>query len=206
MSFENLNIKDWTSIKYRGSGWPGKVELINDSQKISKKTPFRKTWATGFGVYFKNRRCLLCNDPFAKGADIVFGDAYFMESEEKGMTFSIIRNEYLKQLLIEMKNKDILYIEEGPEMSVIKKYFKVLFDREEEYSRKIKMLKTLFFPAPNYKVADNVHFSIKQLIRFSISLQKINYGKYRILWRYLFKKNNGKNLKIETYENSKNYC
>ena len=97
------NNLDWEKIQYRGGGWPGYMTFIDS--KGSHSYPFRKTWASGFGIWFKNRRCELCNDPFSKNADMAVGDAYFLqESDTNGTTFCITRNNRLNEILKKIKN------------------------------------------------------------------------------------------------------
>jgi coenzyme F420 hydrogenase subunit beta len=194
---KNLHFENWDSIKYRGNGWPGNMIFSSRDKQIQKSVEFRNAWATGFGRYFKNRRCFICNDPFSKNADIVFGDAYFLEKEEKGSTFCIVRNNDLKEFLYKMHDTDIIKMTEGPEVNILQKYFKVLYDRENDYVEKLTMFKKLHYPIPEYKDLKEVKISIKETLKLKISIITITLGKYSFLWRFLFVKNRGLKLKIK---------
>lgn len=197
----NLKFPDWDSVLYRGNGWPGEMMFSNDQKKEYLFTPFRKTWAAGYGLYFKNRRCFICNDPFAKSADIVFGDAYFLENEKKGATFCISRNKEILGLLSDMKEEKRIELLNGPNVETIAKFFKNLFAREVQYPQKLKMMKRLGLPVPAYKGNRRGSFSFNFLIGFVKSLIIIELGRYKLLWPFLFRRKNGEKLpiRIEKY-------
>lgn len=197
----NLKFTDWDSVLYRGNGWPGEMMFCNDQKKEKLFTPFRKTWAAGYGLYFKNRRCLVCNDPFGKSADIAFGDAYFLENEKKGATFCISRNQGILDLLSQMRTAKRIELLNGPDPEVVAKFFKILFDRETQYYEKLSMMKCLGLSVPEYKENTGDSFSYKNLVRFVKSLIIIELGKFKMLWPFLFRRQHGNKLpvRIEKY-------
>ncbi|MGQ1946430.1 Coenzyme F420 hydrogenase/dehydrogenase, beta subunit C-terminal domain [Geofilum sp. OHC36d9] len=197
----NLKFPDWDSVLYRGNGWPGEMMFSNDQKKEKLFTPYRKTWATGYGLYFKNRRCFICNDPFGKSADIVFGDAYFLQNETKGATFCISRNKEISGLLSDMKEKKRIQLLDGPNPDTVAKFFKILFDREVQYPHKLSMMKRLGLPVPEHKGKTRGSFSFKNLMGFVKSLIIIELGRCKLLWPFLFRRRNGEQLpiRIEKY-------
>lgn len=184
----------------RGGGFPGYMTytIEKDNQKIQFQTPYRKSWHAGYGLYFKNLRCILCNDPFAKNADIVMGDSYFpQDTDTLGTTFCIIRNPEIKQILHEMKEENIISLENGPDDALIKKYYKVLFDREKEFQLKNKYLKLLHHQTVNSsfnKKDENSQITLRNTINFYKHIFISSLGKHKCLWSYLGKKHQLKNL------------
>lgn len=175
------------SIINRGGGWPGFMTVTTESAKQGFY-PFRRTWPAGYGIYFKNDRCELCNDPFAKNADIVMGDAYPLHAtDNKGTTYAIVRNDQIYGILQEMRAENIISLEEGPTEKEKKQYFSDLYKREEEYPLKWAMYKQIrggrIEASPISEV--NLRYNWKELISFRILLLKNKLGQYIFLWPLL---------------------
>ena len=107
----NLGIKKLERVCFRGNGWPGYMSFFSKSDSYA--LPYRKAWASGFGLWFKNIRCDLCNDPFSKNADIVFGDAYFLEEKDFWQYICIIRNHEIMTILNEMSYQKLIQFEKA---------------------------------------------------------------------------------------------
>jgi len=191
---------DVEKILYRGKGWPGYFQI--STKKIDHFLPYRKTVATGFGNYFKSIRCLLCNDPFGQQADISFADAYFLNEDENylGSTFCVVRNEELIDILGMMVEEDLLTLTEGPEKEKIISMCKPLSVRKE---RLPLLLRTLIImrnriPSNHPQVPSKIPF--RTLLGNLIQLAVISLGKYRSLWKLLFRIKNGNKLESEIIE------
>ena len=189
------------SIINRGDGFPGymKIKLTVGTSPTEREIcfPFRRTWAAGYGLYFKNRRCYICNDPFAKNADIVMGDSYFLQdTDDKGTTFCIVRNEELSVILNKMKGEKVIELFDGPDESARKKYYKVLFDRETDFSRKNSIL-SVFGKSMATSNSTKYSHSFHEIFGFYKVLFVNSLGRYHFLWRYLARKKSVKELSIE---------
>ena len=182
----------------RGGGFPGYMmyEIRDNGKQSVFQTPFRKTWAAGYGKYFKNMRCLLCNDPFGQNADVTFGDSYFLQDTDKlGTTFCIVRNPQITGILTAMKKEGHISLQEGPDEVTIHKAYKVLFDREKDFLMKNRCLQIL-----HQKTVTPVN-AVKLDARFAYHFYKDMFvaqlGKYYWLWPYLSWKNKLKNFIIK---------
>lgn len=189
------------SVIYRGNGFPGYMTLnLNIDKDLTVREyrlPYRQTWASGFGLYFKNRRCSICNDPFSKNADIVMGDSYFLQDvDNKGTTFCIIRNQDIKNILNKMKEESLIDLCEGPDEKTRQKYYKVLFDKEKDFQRKNSILSIFGKSVLSPIKSNNNHYSFKEIKYFYQDLFFQSIGKYHFLWKYYAKKNNVRGLII----------
>ena len=183
------------SIVNRGEGFPGFMRMhlrVADGTEKLIKYPFRKVWAAGYGKYFKNMRCAVCNDPFSKNADIVMGDSYFLQdTDEEGTTFCIVRNTELFDALAKMKDDGIIHLEYGPSEEKLKKAYKVLFEREKTFEAKNEMMKRMGIgiSVKNESTPPRTLLStfsdLKSIIRFRKNVFVSSLGKYNFLWKLL---------------------
>lgn len=183
------------SIINRSDGFPGSMKFttLDKNGKIHHyRSSYRKTMGAGYGVYFKNLRCFLCNDPFGKNADISMGDSYFLQdTDTEGTTFCIVRNEEIKNVLQEMHEEGVIFIQEGPSIEILEKYYKPLYDRERLFARKNRMMQVVYGLSVKRENPPkvNTHFSIKDMFGFIKMTTIIRLGRYRWLWPILTKKN-----------------
>jgi len=134
--------KNYKEVSYRGGGWPGYMSFKSDKSVF--KFPYRRTWPAGFGTYFKNNRCELCNDPFSRNADVVMGDSYPLQAKDTiGTTLAIVRNNKINQILESMNNNHIISLARGPVPEVCKHYNADLYDREDQFPVKNSMYANL---------------------------------------------------------------
>lgn len=191
----NLGIKKLERVCFRGNGWPGYMSFFSKSGSYA--LPFRKAWASGFGLWFKNIRCDLCNDPFSKNADIVFGDAYFLEEKDVlGSTFCIVRNHEIMTILNEMSYQKLIKFEKGPDNATIHRIYSTLFNRESEYLTKIACLKSTYANIPHVRYDYLPSVALKKALRYRIKLYLQQLGRYRFLWKILFKIKSGNKIVI----------
>lgn len=184
-------------IVNRGDGFPGvmTVDLAVGGLRYTVQSNYRQIVARGYGKYFKNRRCLMCNDPFGKNADMVMGDSYFLQDTDKtGTTFCIVRNEEIRGILSRMREDGTIHLEEGPEIDTINKYYKVLFERENTFCLKNSILKKTGCVPVNSKEKYDSKVSIRNFLSFYKSVFISSLGQYRILWRWLAKRNHLKEI------------
>jgi coenzyme F420 hydrogenase subunit beta len=91
----SIRIEDVESISYRGRGWPGYTTIKTKNATIC--VPFPLFWDSGFGQYFYERGCYLCNDQTNSSADLSFADPWTLpyESIRKlgGATLVVVRSE-----------------------------------------------------------------------------------------------------------------
>lgn len=100
--------KDVTKLKYRGSGYPGKMN-ISDEKYIN----LAEYWKFIGSSFFYPKRCLCCSDGVSELADISFGDAWLPEfaNEQIGMSIMVSKSELGEQLLQNMASRSELYLE-----------------------------------------------------------------------------------------------
>ena len=192
---DNFKIKNIKKIIYRGHGWPGFIQFFTKENVIL--LPYRKTVHTGFGTYFKNLRCLLCDDPFGRAADASFGDAYFLNEKENGLgnTFCIVRDKELLNIFKRMEEDNRVVINNDISEEKIFQTYKVLYKRKEK-SPEIMYTLSLFnrkIPANHPDLPDKL--SLKRILKNIYDLFKIETGKYKFLWKILFKINKGNKIK-----------
>lgn len=88
-----ISLDSVISLKYRGNGWPGKLEVLTSDGK--------KIWAELESYYpfmclHDPHRCSLCHDKSSELADLSFGDLWLPEERGNagsGKSVCIIRNE-----------------------------------------------------------------------------------------------------------------
>lgn len=98
MAIKKENIK---SIKYRGKGWPGYMQIELRGGKRVHLSFFDSIYYGGaFGMLFKNIACIFCKDCTAELSDISFGDAWGIEKNDtKGTSLIIARTKTGIELL-----------------------------------------------------------------------------------------------------------
>lgn len=190
------------SIINRGEGFPGVMKLSLtvglSSTERQARLPYRRTWAAGYGRYFKNMRCYVCNDPFSKNADIVMGDSYFLQdTDTQGTTFCIVRNEDLSRILEKMKIEGVIHYDEGPDKDVQKKYYAALYQREDCFPYYRDILRRIGKAINSIEPYPNETPSIKNILGFYRIVFTNSLGRYHFLWKYLAKKNNLNQLEIK---------
>jgi coenzyme F420 hydrogenase subunit beta len=67
------------SLRYRGEGWPGKLQVTTRSGRVATME-YKDSWGSILNRYI-HRRCKLCADGTGEAADIVCADAW-LESDD----------------------------------------------------------------------------------------------------------------------------
>ena len=165
-----------------------------ETNKMTCFFPFRETMKfSGFMKYFKNLRCLICNDPFGKFADISFGDAYFLTKKENGdgNTFLIVRNSEILRVLRNMERDNEVALFKDVKERDIKKSYKALFDRIKKIPKIIYTLKLIKKKTPINSPNLRESISLREVLSIIRNLIRINFGKYPFVWKRIFKKSGG---------------
>ena len=189
------------SIVNRGEGFPGYMKMsVEDNQGRERKYKFhfRRVMKAGYGKFFKNVRCYVCNDPFAKNADVVMGDSYFLQdNDKKGTTFCIVRNKDMVDILYQMKLDGVIDFQIGPDEAKMHNAYKILFTREKMFGIRNAILKKKGIEINSPVQAEIYQPSLWDILKFNKSIFVNTLGRYHFLWKYLAKIKNIKKITIE---------
>ncbi len=156
-SKENARI---ISIKYRGSGWPGYLEItLSDGTKLKLPHDY---WVSNYfsSMIYTPKRCQVCNDVTAELADIAVGDPWIkiLKNREKaGISLVVIRTvrgKYYLNRALEIGN--IAYVKIPKQAIIVSQSTNIIF-------KKVKLpyrLRFVYMP-------DNltIFFNYKDIIR-----------------------------------------
>lgn len=82
---------DVASLTYRGSGWPGRMEIQTRQGRLLD-LPFPLYWERGFGHLYCPKRCSLCCDQGNELADVSFADPWKISTTDRiGQTVALSR-------------------------------------------------------------------------------------------------------------------
>jgi len=115
-------------IRFRGDGWPGSfvIEYENGEKFI---LPYREAWGKNLSkLKYVPVRCLLCDDPLGREADISVGDPWGKEfaSERDGLSLIILRTELAEETMKEIFSQATLEKQEVTEEDVLRCQFNLL--------------------------------------------------------------------------------
>lgn len=152
--------KDVLSIKYRGNGWPGYLQIKNkNNTKNIILSSYYYYYAGLFGMFFKNDACLSCNDYTAELADISFGDAWGIEKKDtQGTSLIITRTKFAEELLnrfylennVSVKRLDTTQVISSKATIVFKKELPVKISKIFHYKKSELMEVFYAIPFLNY--------------------------------------------------------
>lgn len=113
----NVDKDDITELQYRGEGWPGYFKVKKNNKELLKIT-YMDSWSRKLSKSIQNS-CRICTDGIGEEADIVFGDAWRLSSNEKpdfneskGIDITFARTEKGKEILDDAIANDYLKISE----------------------------------------------------------------------------------------------
>jgi len=171
-----------TQIRYRGEGWPGKLEVKN--QKVRKTESLNKYWGKYFGYgAFTPKHCMVCGDFYCTSADLVTGDAWLKEymSDKKGLNVIAVYNQKANGILTEL-NLKLVRIEHA-------KFRQSQILVEAKKHRYLPLRRTVFLNSPGKKSVYSLLFNgIYCLYYYSSNKRKESYFLYKILNNLLLKK------------------
>jgi len=111
---KNLNLEPSkiTKLSYRGNGWPGffRVETKENSQQT---IPYLQAWNNCLSKY-SCLRCIVCDNPFGKGADITVGDAWDQKliKNNIGLSAVLVKSETGRSYMNMAVANNVLSVEE----------------------------------------------------------------------------------------------
>lgn len=88
-------------IRFRGDGWPGSFVIEYENRK-KFVLPYREAWGKNLSkLKYVPVRCLLCDDPLGREADISVGDPWGKEfaRERDGLSLVILRTELAEKTM-----------------------------------------------------------------------------------------------------------
>jgi len=88
MEIEKKNVR---SIKYRGRGWPGYMQIENTEGDIKRLFLQHPLYFGAIYPCFANKNCITCNDHISLLSDISIGDPWRIEEDPKGNSLMISR-------------------------------------------------------------------------------------------------------------------
>ena len=198
LSKKNLTNQQIESIKYRGNGWPGYMQIQVKNQNDSVFIPYLEYYDDEF-TSFTPWRCHLCVDQTAELADVSFGDAWLKEISDKdsiGTSIIISRAQIADKILQEMESSGKINLDVIDHKKVAQSQGDFL--RRQEFKSWIVIAKLLGRKIPKYELSSPTRDSqiydyikngiilSKELLNSNRSTWKI-FEKYCLLLRYIFK-------------------
>lgn len=92
---------DLASIRYRGSGWPGKtIAESRDKDKVYRELTYEQSWGEILQKY-RQWRCYICPDHTGEFADISSGDPWYKKTDgsTSGKSLLLARTERGKEFI-----------------------------------------------------------------------------------------------------------
>lgn len=142
-------------IKYRGNGWFGFLRFFSKTDNGSMEffsIGYSEYFSTGFSKYFWQNACILCEDHFGKYADIAMGDADFVKYRTNdindGETICFINNLELNKILMDMREREIIFLEKDVSGDELKEIYGSLCEKrasaynlEQDYNKILRLEK-----------------------------------------------------------------
>ena len=129
-----ININDLKELKYRGNGWPGKMQIkLKNGHEYEYEYYMNILHAYNF---FTLKRCFLCCDLTSEMADISCGDAWLSEYkfDNVGKSMIIVRTKQGNDLIIKALSKGIIELNSISREKVIEAQgitFKKVFSKKK---------------------------------------------------------------------------
>lgn len=172
---------------YRGIGWPGKNVFEYSQGKITvprrpRDRRVREVHLAAFFPMITHKRCLLCNDRFARHADISLGDAWVPQYEgkdEKGVSLIVSRTTLGERYIIELAEERKIYIKAADVGSLVQSQ-SIFF----KYWQNFRTTKVLLWPWARRLIVRGSGGAVNPLwaIFLSTILITSELGKRKRLW------------------------
>jgi coenzyme F420 hydrogenase subunit beta len=97
----NLPMEGVKEIRFRGNGWPGNFVIGYENGK-KFTLPYTEAWGKNLSkIEYVPVRCLLCDDPLGREADISVGDPWGKEfaGERNGYSLVVLRTKLAEQMM-----------------------------------------------------------------------------------------------------------
>lgn len=148
LGFDKKEIK---RIEYRGRGWPGSmlIELYNGHIKTIAFEKYIKMFHSY--NFFTPKRCLLCSDATCELADIAFGDAWNIHTEDLGVGLSILinRTKLGEDILQDMKKERKIKLTKVRSKDIIMSQRGLIYTKKIGFGTRINILKLIGKKIPN---------------------------------------------------------
>lgn len=125
---QNVNKEDLIQIKYRGNGWPGNMEITTSKNKLHISQA--ECWRFIGSIFYYPRNCLICSDGICELSDMSCGDAWLQEyktNDNIGTSVCVVKNQYAKDILMEMVSNNELELDEINIQKVIDSQLEMLY-------------------------------------------------------------------------------
>ena len=145
--------QDIQKLSYRGSGWPGYMEILKTNEKCSKIS-LSNYWRFLGSSAFALSRCKLCVDATAELADISCGDAWLPEFSKNntGMSVIIARNHNTKKIIDLMDKTKSLHLKKISIDKIIQSQISILNYKKIIIPWKIRFRKLFNRNNPLYNI------------------------------------------------------
>ena len=116
----NIPLSSVSSLKYRGQGWPGKLEVVTiNKEQVTVKLEDYYPLMCLHNPY----RCSLCHDKSSELADLSFGDLWIPEERATighGKSICIVRNKISASLFHSASRDGVISISEIDESEIVR--------------------------------------------------------------------------------------
>lgn len=141
-----LNEEIVTKLNYRSEGWPGKMIINHQNQKVI----INDYWDFIGTSFFTPKRCLMCIDGTCELSDISFGDAWLPEfsNDKLGTSIIVSRTPAGEKILKSMKINDEIKLSKIEPKKVILSQLVMIYSKK----RSLYSLRKLFKINPEYNL------------------------------------------------------
>ena len=203
LSANFLNSSRITSLSYRGLGWPGFFNAVeNSGRTINIRSG--KVWQEFFqNNLYTPQRCLMCSDFFSNQADISVGDAWdpdLLQESSEGYSSLIVRSSFVFMYINRLMRQGVVHLKLY-NISRMKKNFRtnILFSKYLiQYKMFIAKLIGLELP-PADKVFKN-HEQIKSIRVFVLVFLIFCFHKIRVFFCFVTKFSGGRYIYNKVYQ------
>jgi coenzyme F420 hydrogenase subunit beta len=170
-----IKLPDVSSIKYRGLGWPGKIQINNTTGDPIIKD-YQESWKAGFGILFTPIRCLSCIDKGNELADLLLADAWNLSSDNIGTSLVVIRSIKSDDYVNNIINNNVCYVQ-----PVLGKYINNVGLKIIAIAGTSSKLSGV---SPKYKIP-LINYSIKAYIKYFILKEISKLSVHKSTWYLL---------------------
>ncbi|MBA2853112.1 coenzyme F420-reducing hydrogenase beta subunit [Methanococcus maripaludis] len=146
LDMESIACKSIKSFKYRGSGWPGGINIVYDAGERFISNLNSKWMYIFHSQIFTLEKCYYCNDTFGKFSDISVADPWlerYLQSEKLGCTITMANTKKGNEVLNEMMGSELELFEKITMEELIKSQYwttekKYLFRTYPKITKKLR--------------------------------------------------------------------
>ena len=128
----NIAPEDVISLRYRGKGWPGKIEITlrSGEQKILDYLTY---YGALGGGWFHPLRCVTCPDATSELADLSFGDAWKIgKGDRVGLSLLIVRTQAGLEFINEAVAASVVKLFEVSPQAVIRSAKEIVNSKKKQ--------------------------------------------------------------------------